>query len=92
MKTLTATEARKNLSHWLKAAKGGQEIGIVFGADIFALRRVAVHAADYAEREYGVSTAQLEAFAARTDTELAGERKSGRMAVFTGKLPKRRAG
>ncbi len=92
MKTLTATEARKNLSHWLKAAKGGQEIGIVFGADIFALRRVAVHAADYAEREYGVSPGQLDTFAQRTDAELNRERKTGRMATFTGKLPKRRAG
>ena len=92
MKTLTATEARKNLTHWLKAAKGGQDIGIVYGADIFALRPVAVQAADYAQREYGASAEQLEAFARRTDTELDRERKSGRMASFTGKLPKRRAG
>jgi hypothetical protein len=92
MKTLTPTEARKNLTHWLKAAKGGQDIGIVYGADIFALRPVPVQAADYAQREYGVTSAQLGVFATRTDAELAGERKSGRMAVFTGKLPKRRAG
>ncbi|MBA3854589.1 MAG: hypothetical protein C0503_09245 [Gemmatimonas sp.] len=91
MKTLTATEARKNLTHWLKAAKNGQEIGIVYGADIFALRPVPVQATDYAQREYGVTTAQLESFAARTDAELAAERKAGRMAVFRGKLPKRRA-
>ena len=92
MKTLTATEARKNLTHWLKAAKGGQDIGIVYGADIFALRPVPIQAADYAQREYGVTAGQLESFAARTDAELAGERKPGRMAIFTGKLPKRRAG
>jgi antitoxin (DNA-binding transcriptional repressor) of toxin-antitoxin stability system len=91
MTTLTATQARKNLTHWLKAAKNGQDIGIVYGADIFALRPVAVHAADYAQREYGVTTGQLEAFAARTDAELAAERKAGRVTVFTGKLPKRRA-
>jgi antitoxin (DNA-binding transcriptional repressor) of toxin-antitoxin stability system len=92
MTTLTATEARKNLTHWLKAAKNGQDIGIVYGADIFALRPVPVHAADYAQREYGVTTGQLEAFAARTDAELAAERKTGRTTAFTGKLPKRRAG
>ena len=39
MKTLTATEARKNLTRWLKAAKGGQDIGIVYGADIFSKPR-----------------------------------------------------
>ena len=71
MTTLTATEARKNLTRWLKAATGGQEIGIVYGADIFALRQVPVHAADYAQREYGVTTGQLEAFTKRTDAELA---------------------
>lgn len=91
MKTLTATEARKNLTHWLKAAKGGQDIGIVYGADIFALRPVPVQAADYAQREYGATPEQLAAFVTRADTELDRERKSGRMAVFTGQLPKRRA-
>ena len=83
MKTLTATEARKNLTHWLKAAKGGQDIGIVYGADIFALRPVPIQAADYAQREYGVSPEQLDTFARRTNAELNRERKSGRMAVFT---------
>ena len=92
MKTLTATEARKNLTHWLKAAKGGQDIGIVYGADIFALRPVPIQAADYGQREYDVTAGQLESFAQRTAAELDRERKSGRMATFTGKLPKRRAG
>jgi antitoxin (DNA-binding transcriptional repressor) of toxin-antitoxin stability system len=92
MKTLTATEARKNLTRWLKAAKDGQEVGIVYGADIFALRPVPVQAADYAQREYGVTDGQLQAFAARTGAELAAERRTGRMAVFRGRLPKRRAG
>lgn len=92
MKTLTATEARKNLTHWLKAAKSGQDIGIIYGADVFALRPVPIQAADYAQREYGVTPEQLATFAAGTDAELARERNSGRMAVFSGKLPKRRAG
>ena len=92
MKTLTATEARKNLTHWLKAAKGGQDIGIVYGADIFALRPVPIQAADYAQHEYGVSADQLAAYTTRTDAELDRERKSGRLPAFTGKLPKRRAG
>ena len=92
MKTLTATEARKNLTHWLKAAKNGQDIGIVYGADVFALRVVPVEAADYAQREYGVGPEQLVSFAHRTGDGLDRERRSGRMARFTGKLPKRRAG
>ena len=90
MTTLTATEARKNLSHWLRAAKRGEEIGIVFGADVFALRPVPIQAADYAQREYGATPEQLTAFAKRTDAELATERKTGRTTAFTGRLPKRR--
>ncbi|HTZ20844.1 MAG TPA: hypothetical protein VMC06_08175 [Opitutaceae bacterium] len=91
MKTLTATEARKNLTRWLKAAKSGQDIGIVYGADIFALRAVPIEAADYAQLEYGVTTEQLDDFTVRTDAELNRERQSGRVTIFTGKLPKRRA-
>ena len=90
MKTLTPTEARKNLTHWLKAAKSGEEIGIVYGADIFALRQVPIHAADYAQREYGATAGQVAEFAARTDAALERERRSGPMKVFTGRLPKRR--
>jgi len=90
MKTLTVTEARKNLTHWLKAAKDGQDIGIVYGADIFALRQVPVQAADYAQREYGVTAEQLAEFAARTDTELDRERRGGKMKVFTGRLARHR--
>lgn len=90
MRTLTATEARKNLTHWLKAAKDGQEIGIVYGADIIALRPVPIHASDYPQSEYGVSEQQLAEFKKRSDSELEQERKKGPMLKFTGKLPKRR--
>ena len=31
MKTLTITEARKNLSSWIRRAKTGEEIGIIDG-------------------------------------------------------------
>ncbi len=91
MKTLTATEARKNLTRWLKAAKGGEEIGIVYGADIFAIRRVPIHAADYPQAEYGLSADQLADFKKRADSELDRELKGGQMKPFTGKLPRGRA-
>jgi len=42
MKTLTITEAKKNLSRWLAAAAQGQDVGIVCGADIIALRKIEV--------------------------------------------------
>ena len=59
MKTLTITDAKKNLGRWLAAAARGEDIGIVCGADIVALRKVNVESTDYAEREYGVTPEQV---------------------------------
>jgi antitoxin (DNA-binding transcriptional repressor) of toxin-antitoxin stability system len=55
MKTLTITDAKKNLSRWLDAAARGQDIGIICGANIIALRKVEVESTDYAQREYGAT-------------------------------------
>jgi antitoxin (DNA-binding transcriptional repressor) of toxin-antitoxin stability system len=59
MKTLTITEAKRNLGRWLAAAARGEDVGIVAGADIIALRKVEVESTDYALREYGVTQEQL---------------------------------
>lgn len=67
MKTLTITEAKKNLGRWLASAARGEEIGIISGADIIALRKVAIEATDYAVAEYGASAAQVESLASETD-------------------------
>ena len=62
MKTLTITDAKKNLGRWLNAAAKGEDIGIVNGGDIIALRKVEVESTDYAFREYGVTQTELETF------------------------------
>jgi len=59
MKTLTITEAKKNLGRWLTAAAKGEDIGIIAGADVIALRRVEVESTDYAQREYGATPEQV---------------------------------
>jgi antitoxin (DNA-binding transcriptional repressor) of toxin-antitoxin stability system len=59
MKTLTITDAKKNLGRWLAAAARGEDIGIVCGADIVALRKVDVESTDYAQREYGATAQQV---------------------------------
>ena len=61
MKTLTITDAKKNLGRWLAAAARGEDIGIVCGADIVALRKVDVESTDYAQREYGALPEQVAA-------------------------------
>jgi antitoxin (DNA-binding transcriptional repressor) of toxin-antitoxin stability system len=65
MKTLTITNAKRNLGKWLQAAAQGEEIGIISGADIIALRKVDVEAADdytYGMREYEVTRDDLKKF------------------------------
>ena len=59
MKTLTITDAKKNLGRWLSAAARGEDIGIICGADIVALRKVNVESMDYAQREYSVTKQQV---------------------------------
>lgn len=82
MQTLTITDAKKNLGKWLKAAAHGQEIGIVSGADIIALRKVPIEAADYAQREYGVTTEQLDKFESAMDAEVERLRASGELEKY----------
>ena len=49
MATLTVTGARKNLSGWLRCATAGEEIGIIDGNVIIALRPVTVTAIVFEE-------------------------------------------
>jgi hypothetical protein len=67
MKTLTITDAKKSLGRWLTAAVRGEDIGIICGSDIVALRKVSVESTDYAEREYGVTPEQVAALEKATD-------------------------
>lgn len=67
MRTLIITAAKKNLGRLLQAAARGEDIGIVAGADIIALRKVEVESTDYAQREYGASLQQVRTLNAATD-------------------------
>jgi len=89
MKTLTITDARKNLGRWLAAASSGEDIGIICGADIIALRKVAVESADYAQREYGATPGQVAALEKATHRRYRKLKRSGALvAVTTAKLRK----
>ena len=83
MKTLTITDAKKNLSRWLDAAARGQDIGIIRGADIIALRRVEVEPTDYAQREYGATPEQVTAFAKATEKRYRRLRRSSELVTVT---------
>jgi antitoxin (DNA-binding transcriptional repressor) of toxin-antitoxin stability system len=70
MKTLTITSARQNLGAWLARARRGEEIGIISGAQVIALRPVEIVAADYAEQEYRLTTAELSRAAKKIHEEI----------------------
>jgi hypothetical protein len=86
MKTLTITQAKKNLGQWLSAAVRGENIGIISGADIIALRKVEVEAVDeysYAMEEYGVTRQELDRFGKAVNQHIAQERRNGKLVKTT---------
>jgi antitoxin (DNA-binding transcriptional repressor) of toxin-antitoxin stability system len=84
MKTLTVTTARQNLGHWLKLAAKGEDIGVIIGADIIALRKVPVQAADYAYEEYGLTPTQVQEAEQRIDAHIKRERRAKTIKEFKG--------
>lgn len=81
MKTLTATNARKNLGEWLFRAIKGEDIGIVHSASgkIVALRPVEVYSDDYAFAEYGLNDQEIRRFEKKVTEETRRARKAGKL-------------
>jgi hypothetical protein len=86
MQTLSPTQARSNLTFWLKAAAGGKDVGILYGDQVIALRPVAVESTDYAMREYGASEADVRSLSQKADEEIQKNRKAGKLSSFTGNI------
>jgi antitoxin (DNA-binding transcriptional repressor) of toxin-antitoxin stability system len=84
MKTLTITDAKKNLGRWLVAASRGEDVGIVCGADIIALRKVQVESTDYAQREYGATPEQVATLEKATDRRYRTLKRSKKLVTVTG--------
>src|SRR2546423_12771943 len=83
MKTLTITDAKKNLGRWLMAAARGEDIGIVSGADIIALRKVEIESTDYAFREYGATPDDLKAFEKAAEQRYRKMKRTGSLVAKT---------
>lgn len=86
MKTLSVTDARQNLTRWLQAAMQGEDVGILCGNQVVALRPVKVYSEDYALQEYGLTKKELSRAAKRMDAELAADKKQGRLRRYSGNL------
>ena len=87
MTTLTITDAKKNLGKWLSAAVHGEDVGIISGAAIVALKPVKVRIAhpveireidyDYARQEYGVTKTELDRFKKRGEADYQKAKREG---------------
>jgi antitoxin (DNA-binding transcriptional repressor) of toxin-antitoxin stability system len=86
MTTLSPTQARSNLTAWLKKAAQGEDVGILFGNHVIALRPVEVSSTDYAEREYGVTAEELTRALAGLHAKGKKNRKAGKSRRFTGDI------
>ena len=86
MKTLTVTQGRGRLGHWLKKAVAGEDIGFVIGNKIVALRPVTVHSEDYAIQEYGMTEAQMKVSERRIQRGIAAERRRATVKPFVGNV------
>ena len=79
MKTLTITDAKKNLGKWLSAAARGEEVGILAGGDVVMLKKVEVEVNDYAWREYGATEQELGKFVQRVNAEVTKLKRAGQL-------------
>jgi hypothetical protein len=86
MTTLSPTQARSNLTEWLKRAAKGEDVGILFGDRVIALRPVEVESVDYALKEYGVDEEQLKRALNYLHEQGKKNRKAGKSRVFTGDI------
>lgn len=84
MKTLTITEGRSRLGHWLKKVTQGEDVGFVVEGKIVALRPVEVVSTDYALQEYGLTAKEMAAAEKRISAELKAARKRGELTPFGG--------
>jgi len=86
MITLSITNARKNLGSWVKKAANGEQVAILVGNHVVALRPVEVVPKDYAEREYLLSQEEVRTVAANLHEKAKAAREEGRSRKFTGDI------
>jgi hypothetical protein len=88
MKTLTITQARKNLGQLCLKASRGEVVGIISGHQIFQLKPVQVVAWDdtYVAKEYGVTADEMDTFVARVDADVVRKEARGAYTRFKGKF------
>ena len=86
MTTLSPTKARSNLTAWLKKAAAGEDIGILFGDQVIALRPVQVESTDYAWTEYGLTKKEMARIAKNLHAKTKKDIKAGKFREYHGDI------
>jgi len=83
MKTLSIAQGRTRLGHWLKKAVEGQDIAFAFEGHVVALRPVKIYSEDYALREYGATSGEMDQALAKAEREWKRDARRGKVKPFT---------
>lgn len=86
MQTLSVTNARKNLGAWVKKAIEGEDVGILVGDHVVALRPVEVVSKDYAFSEYGLTPAEMKKASVKLHEKANQAIRSGKAKKFNGNI------
>jgi antitoxin (DNA-binding transcriptional repressor) of toxin-antitoxin stability system len=84
MKTLTVSKARQGLGGWLARALAGEDIGIIAGDRVVALRPVGVHSDDWALSEYALTERELDRAARNIERKARHEHRTGKTKAWDG--------
>ena len=83
MRTPTTRDPKKNRGRRLAATTRREDVGIVSGADIIAVRKVEVESTDDAQQEYGVTADQVTSLDLATDRRWRQLKRSGKLAALS---------
>ena len=84
MKMVSAAKARNDFATLPKKAAAGERFGIRYGKKVLKLGPSPEEDTSYAEKEYGVTKAELKRFEERMDAKIKRDRKAGKYKVYTG--------
>jgi len=86
MTMVSAAKARNDFATLLKKAAAGEKFGIRYGKKVVELRPAEEEDTSYAEKEYGLTKAELKRAFKKLHEEGERDRKAGKFKVYTGDI------
>ena len=84
--TISPTIFRRKMTSWLSRAAKGEDIGILFGDKVIALRPIEIESNDYAWTEYGLTKKEMSRIAKNLNSEIEKDRKAGKFREYHGDI------